>query len=184
MVSVSVSVSTNSPQEKHRRIISNEIPIPFLSLYLHTKTPRIPRRITTPTLSSNRTKPHRHRTLFPLLTQEIRTSNITQISCSSPCPVRTSTFSVNDTFGDTFSIVMSDGIEEVEVLEEERTVCSGGLVGGGVLVRSTLSVGVAVTVWKGERERERGRKGQDRIGCQFGWQRKRRVCKRMNSISR
>jgi hypothetical protein len=121
------------PNKENRRIIPHKIPIPLLRIELHTKPPRIPRRIRTPLLAAHRTEPAHDLRLLSHSTEDVRIADVSNVVRDDELAICASTFGVNDALGDALAVEMGEEVDEVEILEQNWSVGSYALESFGAV---------------------------------------------------
>jgi len=148
-VSLRVSLlSVNEVRELHRvseeedgSVVVNVIPVSFLRSQLDRETTRVTSGIGRSTLPSDSRETSGGADLGSDLREEFGASQVGDVVGNFESSMSSCSLGVNDTLGDTLSVEVSEGIDQVEVLKEERSLSSSTLSGVWLLKRVTLRVG-------------------------------------------
>ena len=107
-------------------VVSDHIPVSFFSIELESETSWISFGIGRTLLTSDCGESGEHGGSLTNSVQELGLAVLGNVVGDFEVTVSTSTLSVDDSFGDSFTIEVGDFIDEVEVLEEDWAVFSSG----------------------------------------------------------
>jgi len=110
-------------QKENGCVVANQIPIPFFGKEFDGKAPRIARRIRRARLPTHRRKANRHWGFLALFTEHGSFANaLNEIRlCDFEITSSARALGVHDTFRNAFTVEMGQVINEVEILQNNRT---------------------------------------------------------------
>jgi len=118
-------------KEEDGSVVVNVIPISLLRSQLDRETSRVTSSVGRSTLSSDSRETSSSANLGSDLREELCASQVGNVVGDLKSTVSSCSLGMNDTFGDALSVEVSEGINQVEVLEEERSLSSSSLSGVG-----------------------------------------------------
>lgn len=108
--------------EEDGSVVKDPIPITFLGPELDGETARVTSSVGGPRFTTDGGETGGDANLLPGTLEEGLRGNVTQVMGDFKISVGTSTFGVDDTLWDTLAIEVSEEIDVMEILEEERPV--------------------------------------------------------------
>jgi len=118
-------------EEEDWCIVGDIVPVPFLSPELDGKASRIAGTIVRAGFATDGGEADRDRALLARLAPQVGNAEVLEGLCTGKGTVGATAFCVDDSLWDALAVEVGDQINEMEVLEEERTIgtCSLSLVG-------------------------------------------------------
>ena len=131
--------------EENRRIVADQIVVAFLGVELECEAAGIADGICRSRFLGDRGKPCQHGRALAFLAQKIGFAPRRHVLGDLEEAVSASTLGVNHTFGDPFTVELSHLLDQVMVLQQDRTVWAGGK---RMLVASSRNAGIGGRYWR------------------------------------
>lgn len=112
--------------KKNRSIITNHIPITFFSIKFYCETSWISFRICTSFFSSNCRKSQKDWSFLTFILKKMSFTIFSWWVCNFKVSMSSSSFGMNNSFRDPFSIEFSDFINILSILHKDRSKGSNG----------------------------------------------------------
>lgn len=145
------------PQKEDGCVVGDQIPVTILGLELYRESTRVSRIVTGTTLSSDGRESDCQGTLGTLFKHGGETEVFESV-CTLPDTMSTSSLGVNDSLRNSLSVEMGEKVDQVEILEQKRSIDTdslglvrmrhGDAIGGGV--DAVLGLGMTVSLVGGE----------------------------------
>ena len=129
-------------KEEDGCVVRHMIPIAFFCPELDGKASRITGTVVRAGLPTDGRETDGDWAFLAGLANEVGKADIVQRLCAGEDSVGSGTFGMYDTLRDTFTVEMGEEVDQVEVLEEERTICPGPLCLVWMWHRHTIAGGI------------------------------------------
>ena len=139
-------------QEEDGRVVADPVPVALLSLELDREATRVTGAVVRAALTADGREANGDRALLASRREHVGQAEVIERLGALEEAVSSSTFSVDNTLGDPFTIEVREQVDQVEVLKEERSVLASAddlvrvrlraTVGGRVQHLSALGVAV------------------------------------------
>ena len=129
-------------QEENGCIVCHHIPVAFFSPEFDGETSRVSSTVVRSRFATDGRKADSNWTFIACLGKDVGKAEIIERLGAFEGTVCTAALGVDDALGDTLSVEVGDEVDEVEVLEEERAVCTGTLCFVRVRDRNAIAGGV------------------------------------------
>jgi hypothetical protein len=107
--------------EEHRGVIANHIVVAFFSVELNSESSRVSNTVSRSSFASHCRESQEERSSLSDGIQELSLGKFSHIVSHFKIAMCTRALSVNDSLGDPFSVKLGELVNEVEILEEDRS---------------------------------------------------------------
>jgi len=125
--------------EENWSVVTNHIPVTFFSIELDCETTGVASSVSATLLTTDSGETKEDGSLLANLVQELGLGNLAKVVSDLKDTMGTGTLGVDNTLRDTFSVEVSELINKMEILKQDRSPLSSSL--GSLVVLNRVSVG-------------------------------------------
>ena len=130
------------PHEKDGSVVEHPVPVALFGVELEGKPTRVTSTVGGALFATDCRETSKHLGFLADSLEHVRNGKITDVICDLEFTIGASTLGMHNTFGDPLAVEMRQQIDQVEVLEQERTVTTDPLGRLGVHDRTAIGGGV------------------------------------------